>query len=163
MSATTLAGVLVEQAEERGDEHFLSFEDRTLSYGELDRAVNRVANGLASRGVGPGTGVAIMMGNCARVALHLLRHPEAGGLRRAGQRGSQGRGPALRPRPLRRDRGGRRRRPRRHDRRGLRGLEAHRVASVVHHESGGDGRQPRPSRGGCPWPKWPRPTMPTRR
>lgn len=61
--ATTLAEVLVEQAAQRGEEVFLHFEDRTVSFEELNRNVNRVANGLARLGVGPGTGVAIVMGN----------------------------------------------------------------------------------------------------
>ena len=63
MSASTVAEVLAEQAAAHGDEPFLYFEDRVLSYAELDLAVNRAANGLAARGVGPGRGVAIMMGN----------------------------------------------------------------------------------------------------
>jgi crotonobetaine/carnitine-CoA ligase len=63
MSPPTVADVLAEQAASRGDEPFLYFEDRVVSYGELDRAVNRMANGLAARGVGPGRGVVIMMGN----------------------------------------------------------------------------------------------------
>lgn len=63
-TATTLAGVLQEQAQELGDTTYLMFEERELSYSELNSRVNRVANGLAERGVGPGSGVAIMMGNC---------------------------------------------------------------------------------------------------
>jgi crotonobetaine/carnitine-CoA ligase len=61
--ATTLAEVLVEQADERGGEVFLYFEDRTVTFGELSRQVNRAANGLAALGVSAGSGVAIMMGN----------------------------------------------------------------------------------------------------
>jgi crotonobetaine/carnitine-CoA ligase len=61
--ATTLAEVLVEQAADHGDEVFLHFEDRTVSFDELNRNVNRVANGLAGLGVRTGTGVAIVMGN----------------------------------------------------------------------------------------------------
>lgn len=60
---TTLAGVLESQADELGDAPFLLFEDRTVSFADLDRNVNRVANGLADLGVGSGVGVAIMMGN----------------------------------------------------------------------------------------------------
>ena len=55
--------MLVEQADERGDEVFLYFEDRTVTFDELNREVNRVANGLAGLGVAAGSGVAIMMGN----------------------------------------------------------------------------------------------------
>jgi crotonobetaine/carnitine-CoA ligase len=61
--ATTLAEVLVEQASEHGDEPFLYFEDRVVSFAELNRQVNRAANGLAAVGVSSGCGVAIMMGN----------------------------------------------------------------------------------------------------
>ncbi|KAA0233533.1 MAG: Crotonobetaine/carnitine--CoA ligase [Acidimicrobiales bacterium] len=61
--ATTLRGVIEEQAEAQGDRPFLYFEDRVLPYAELDRLVNRVANGLLERGASPGTGVAIMMPN----------------------------------------------------------------------------------------------------
>ena len=60
---TTLAGVLEAQAEALGETPFLRFEDRTISFAELDRSVNRVANGLAGLGVAPGVGVAIMMPN----------------------------------------------------------------------------------------------------
>jgi crotonobetaine/carnitine-CoA ligase len=60
---TTLAEVLVEQASERGEETFLHFEERTVSFDELNANVNRVANGLADLGVGIGSGVAIVMGN----------------------------------------------------------------------------------------------------
>lgn len=63
MSASTVAGVLAEQASAHGDEPFLYFEDQVISYAALDRSVNRVANGLAAWGIGPGRGVAIMMSN----------------------------------------------------------------------------------------------------
>lgn len=61
--ATTLAEILVAQAAERPDDVFLYFADRTVTFAELNREVNRVANGLARLGVSAGTGVAIMMGN----------------------------------------------------------------------------------------------------
>lgn len=60
---STLAGVISAQAEELADKPFLHFEDRTISFAELDRQVNRVANALRGLGVGPGVGVAIMMPN----------------------------------------------------------------------------------------------------
>jgi crotonobetaine/carnitine-CoA ligase len=60
---TTLAGVLEAQAAALGDKPFLYFEDRTISFAELDRLVNRAANGLAALGVAPGVGVSIMMPN----------------------------------------------------------------------------------------------------
>ena len=62
-SPTTLAGLIEEQAEKLGDKTFLYFEDRTLSFDELNRGVNRAANGLARLGVQAGVGVSIMMRN----------------------------------------------------------------------------------------------------
>ena len=59
----TLAGVLAEQAPTLGDRPFLYFEDRVVSFAELDRQVNRAAHGLARLGVGSGVGVAIMLPN----------------------------------------------------------------------------------------------------
>jgi len=60
---TTLAGVLEAQAAELGARPFLTFEDRTISFEDLDRQVNRAANGLAALGVKPGVGVSIMLPN----------------------------------------------------------------------------------------------------
>jgi crotonobetaine/carnitine-CoA ligase len=60
---TTVAALLEEQAEKLGDRPYLYFQDRTISFDELNRQVNRAANGLAELGVRPGVGVAIMMPN----------------------------------------------------------------------------------------------------
>jgi crotonobetaine/carnitine-CoA ligase len=60
---TTLAALLEQQAEQLGDRPFLYFEDRTLSFEELNRQVNRAANGLAELGVGVGVAVSIMLPN----------------------------------------------------------------------------------------------------
>lgn len=60
---TTLAGVLETQAEALGDKTFLRMEDRTVTFRELNRQVNRAANGLAALGVRAGAGVSIMMPN----------------------------------------------------------------------------------------------------
>jgi crotonobetaine/carnitine-CoA ligase len=62
-SPTTLSGLIEEEAEKLGDKTFLYFEDRTLSFADLNRQVNRAANGLARLGVGSGVGVSIMMRN----------------------------------------------------------------------------------------------------
>ncbi len=62
-TATTLAELLECQAGALGEAPFLYFEDRVVSFAELDRRVNRAANGLARLGVGPGVGVAIMLPN----------------------------------------------------------------------------------------------------
>jgi len=40
---------------------FLIFENRTYSFGEIDEAVNRFANGLLARGLAPGDRVALML------------------------------------------------------------------------------------------------------
>lgn len=60
---TTLAGLLQAQAEAFGDQPFLRFEDRIVSFRDLNRQVNRAANGLAALGVKSGVGVSIMMPN----------------------------------------------------------------------------------------------------
>ncbi len=60
---TTLAALIEARAKELGDKPFLYFEDRVISFAELNRQVNRAANGLAALGVEPGVGVAIMMPN----------------------------------------------------------------------------------------------------
>lgn len=62
-TATTLSGLIAEQGRELTDETFLYFEDRVITYGELDRKVNRAANGLAALGARAGVGVSIMMPN----------------------------------------------------------------------------------------------------
>jgi len=59
----TFADVLEQQAAAKGEEGFLLFEDERISYAELDRRANRVANALEARGVTQGSGVAIMMNN----------------------------------------------------------------------------------------------------
>ncbi len=60
---TTFATLLEEPAAEKGEENFLLYYDERVSYAELDRRANRIANGMAERGIGAGTGVAIVMGN----------------------------------------------------------------------------------------------------
>ena len=60
---TTLAEVIEAQAEELGNKPFLHAGDRTISFAEFNRSVNRAANGLAELGVKQGVGVAIMMPN----------------------------------------------------------------------------------------------------
>jgi crotonobetaine/carnitine-CoA ligase len=60
---STLPEVLEAQAKEIGDKPFLYFEDRTISFAELNRQANSAANGLAALGVKVGVGVSIMMPN----------------------------------------------------------------------------------------------------
>ncbi|MBW2400998.1 MAG: AMP-binding protein, partial [Deltaproteobacteria bacterium] len=59
----SIRGVLEHQAEVIGDETFLLFEDRVISYSEINSLTNRAANGLRALGVNDGVGVAIMMPN----------------------------------------------------------------------------------------------------
>jgi crotonobetaine/carnitine-CoA ligase len=59
----TLAALIEAQAEQLGDKPFLYFEDRRISFDDLNRQVNRTANGLARLGVKSGVGVSIMMPN----------------------------------------------------------------------------------------------------
>ncbi len=59
----TMAALIEEQAQAQGEKPFLFFEDRVVSFAELERSVNRAANGLAALGVGKGVGVAIMLPN----------------------------------------------------------------------------------------------------
>jgi crotonobetaine/carnitine-CoA ligase len=60
---TTLAALIEAQAEALADKPFLYMEDRTVSFAELNRQVNRAAHGLAALGVERGVGVSIMMPN----------------------------------------------------------------------------------------------------
>jgi crotonobetaine/carnitine-CoA ligase len=59
----TLAALIEGQAEALGEKPFLRFEDRVISFAELNRRVNRAASGLAGLGVKQGVGVSIMMPN----------------------------------------------------------------------------------------------------
>jgi crotonobetaine/carnitine-CoA ligase len=60
---TTLAALIEAQAEALGDKPFIRFEDRVISFADLNRQVNRTANGLAALGAKAGVGVSIMMPN----------------------------------------------------------------------------------------------------
>lgn len=55
--------VLDRFAEDMPDHPALVYEDRTISYGEVLRSVNRVANALTKFGVGKGDRVVTLMGN----------------------------------------------------------------------------------------------------
>lgn len=59
------ATVLEEQAATLGDKPFLSlvYQDRYVSYREMDENANRVANYLLGLGAKPGDGIATLMGN----------------------------------------------------------------------------------------------------
>jgi amino acid adenylation domain-containing protein len=74
----TLHGRVEAQAARTPDAVAVRFEGRSLSYGELDAAANRVAHTLRGRGVGAGSVVAV----CAERSLELL--PGLLGVLRAG-------------------------------------------------------------------------------
>lgn len=61
--------VLAEQATKHGDRAALQFDERTLSYRELDELANALAGALAHRGVRQGDLVALMMSNRAEFAI----------------------------------------------------------------------------------------------
>ena len=58
-----LATLVRAKAAKNGDRVALKFDGRTLSYRELDRESDRLANGLAAAGLGPGDRVAAMLFN----------------------------------------------------------------------------------------------------
>ena len=59
----TIAHLLAETAQARGDDVFYRWQGRPVTVGEVDRTANRLARGLAGRGIGPQDRVAVMMGN----------------------------------------------------------------------------------------------------
>ncbi len=52
MAIETLADIVRVHGEERADRPMLTFEGRTITYGEMDRRSNQVAQALASAGIG---------------------------------------------------------------------------------------------------------------
>ena len=64
MAEPDTIGAFIElQAEKLGDKPHILFEDRVVTFADLNREVNRVANALEVLGVEPGVGVAMMMPN----------------------------------------------------------------------------------------------------
>jgi crotonobetaine/carnitine-CoA ligase len=55
--------VIEESAGQKPDSLFLFFEDQKVTFGQFNRRINRVANGLARLGCGAKSGVSIMMPN----------------------------------------------------------------------------------------------------
>ncbi len=55
--------IIEENAQSKPDSVFLIFEDQTVTYGQLNERINRVANALAELGCGPNAGISIMMPN----------------------------------------------------------------------------------------------------
>lgn len=60
----TIPALLDRRAAERGDQTFLYFRDRQVTYAELAATVDRVAAGLERLGVAPGQRVALLLPNC---------------------------------------------------------------------------------------------------
>ncbi len=61
----TLGAILALQAEQRADQEFLVYGDRTWTYKEFDSWVDTVSAGLAELGLHKGDKLAIMLPNCA--------------------------------------------------------------------------------------------------
>jgi long-chain acyl-CoA synthetase len=61
---TLLSDMLIEHAADQADAEAVVFELTRLSYGELNRRVNRLANALGSLGLERGDHVALLMANC---------------------------------------------------------------------------------------------------
>ena len=60
----TIGRILADKADQCGDRPFLRFDDRVISYAQLDEMTNRYANGFAGLGVGAGDHVAMLLPNC---------------------------------------------------------------------------------------------------
>jgi carnitine-CoA ligase len=56
--------LLAEKAEKNGDKPYIFFEDRVVTYRDLDTRANQVGNGAASLGVKKGDRVLIMLNTC---------------------------------------------------------------------------------------------------
>jgi crotonobetaine/carnitine-CoA ligase len=59
----TVRELLEARARDRPDRPYLRFEGELITYAELDRRVNRLANSLAGIGIGPGDRVPLMLPN----------------------------------------------------------------------------------------------------
>jgi carnitine-CoA ligase len=65
----TLPGLLAARAVEHPGRDLLRVSGRSLTYGQFDAEVNRLANGLLAAGVRPGEMVGVMLPNCPEAAL----------------------------------------------------------------------------------------------
>ncbi len=59
----TLPYLLEVRAKELGEKTFFMYQDQTITYKEVDTAVNRIANSLAALGVQRGDKICLMMKN----------------------------------------------------------------------------------------------------
>ncbi len=62
-SIRTVRDALERQAREHGDRTYIEYGDRSLTFAELDRRANTIANALHSRGVEPGETVCLFLYN----------------------------------------------------------------------------------------------------
>ncbi len=69
MRERVLGRLAADKAAAHGDRPFIYFQERTISYRELDLVSNRLANGLAALGIGRGTHVALMIENKPEIIL----------------------------------------------------------------------------------------------
>ena len=74
-----LGSILQGSTDLRRDHVAVRLEDRTLSYGELDRAARGVATGLRERGLSPGDKVALMVPNLPEFTIAYFGTLYAGG------------------------------------------------------------------------------------
>jgi crotonobetaine/carnitine-CoA ligase len=76
----TVGGLLSRQAKKLGSKVFLQHEGGSITYAELDRATNRVANALRKMGVEKGSKVAVMLPNCPEYVTMQFAVAKAGGV-----------------------------------------------------------------------------------
>jgi len=74
----TLGRLLTEQAQRLGEKVFLQHERGAVTYAELDRTTNRVANALRAAGVRKGDKVAVMLPNCPEYVVLQFAAAKAG-------------------------------------------------------------------------------------
>ena len=96
-SSATLAEIVRDVARRDGTKPAIIFQDKPISYADLDAAIERAANGLAARGIGHGDRVAILLPNIPQFIIAYYAVQRVGGGSRAGQCALQGRGDRLRP------------------------------------------------------------------
>jgi carnitine-CoA ligase len=72
LSERTIVHVLRRRAAERGDQPWLIFEDRAITYGEADRLSDRLAHGIAASGLGAGDTLLTMLADSLDLVLAWL-------------------------------------------------------------------------------------------
>ena len=60
----TIGFALEDKAKKNKDRTFLYYEDQEISYDEMNRNANRIANGFTEKGIGKGENVCILLPNC---------------------------------------------------------------------------------------------------